>query len=58
LNHQIIAGFERLPRQPVEGVMFGYRIAVEIGELTQRHTVGDPFAQLAKGKIVGWIRDF
>jgi|GEM_PF-6053062 hypothetical protein len=50
LNHQIIDGFERLRRQPieaaVEGVMFGHRIAVEIGELTQRHTVGDPFAQL------------
>ena len=51
LNHQIIDGFERLRRQPieaaVEGVMFGHRIAVEIGELTQRHTVGDPFAQFA-----------
>jgi hypothetical protein len=27
--------------------MFGDRIGVEIGELTQRHTVGDPFAQFA-----------
>jgi hypothetical protein len=26
--------------------MFGHRIAVEIGELTQRHTLGDPFAVL------------
>jgi hypothetical protein len=40
-----------LRRQPIEAaverVMFGHRIAVEIGELTQRHTVGDPFTQFA-----------
>jgi hypothetical protein len=34
LNHHIIDGFDRLRRQPieaaVEGVMFGYRIAIEI----------------------------
>jgi len=51
LNHQIIDGFERCRRQPVEaaveGVMLGHRIAVEIGELTQRQAVGDPLAQLA-----------
>jgi hypothetical protein len=50
-NQEIIDGFERLRRQPVEaaveGVMLGHRIAVEIGELTQRQSVGDAFAQLA-----------
>lgn len=51
LNDQIVDGFERLRRQPVEAaverVMLGYRIAVESGELAQRHAVGDAFAQLA-----------
>jgi hypothetical protein len=31
----------------VERVMLEHRTAVEIGELKQRHTVGDPFAPLA-----------
>jgi hypothetical protein len=51
LNDEIIDGFERLRRQSieaaVEGVMLGHRIAVEIGELAPRQSVGDPFAQLA-----------
>jgi hypothetical protein len=51
LNHQVVDRCERLRRQPietaVERVVFGHRIPVEIGKLTQRHTVGDPFTQLA-----------
>jgi hypothetical protein len=51
LNHQIIDGFECRRRQPVEAaferVMLGHRIAAEIGELTQRQSVGDRSAQLA-----------
>src|SRR6202162_3230395 len=51
LNQEIIDGFERLRRQPieaaVEGVMLGPRSAVELGELPQRQSVGDAFAQLA-----------
>jgi hypothetical protein len=47
-NHHIIDSFERLRRQPIEAaverVMFGHWIAVEIGELAERHSVGDPFA--------------
>jgi hypothetical protein len=51
LNHHLLDGFERLARQPIEAaverVMLGLRIAVEIGESTQRHTVDDLFAQRA-----------
>jgi len=47
-NHHVIDSFERLRRQPIEAaverVMFGHWIAVEIGELAERHSVGDPFA--------------
>jgi hypothetical protein len=49
LNHEIIDGFERLRRQPVEaaveGVMLGHRSAVETGELPQRH----PSAMRSRG---------
>jgi hypothetical protein len=50
-NQEVIDGLERRRRQPIEAaverIMLGYRIAVEIGELTQRQAVGDPFPQLA-----------
>jgi hypothetical protein len=50
-DDEIVDGLERRRRQPVEaaveGVMLGHLLAVEIGELTQRYSVGDTFAQFA-----------
>jgi hypothetical protein len=50
-NHQVVDGFERLRCQSDEAalkrVVLGHRRAVEVGELTQRQSVGDPLAQLA-----------
>jgi len=41
IDQKIIDGFKRLRRElarrPVEGVMFGHRITVEIHKLPQRH---------------------
>src|SRR5258707_11282256 len=50
-NHQVVDGFERLRRQSDEAalkrVVFGHRRAIEVGELTQRQSIGDPLTQLA-----------
>ena len=51
LDQKIIDGFKRLRREldkrPVEGVMFGHRITVEIRELAQRQSISNPLTQLA-----------
>src|SRR3974390_3162565 len=50
-NDQVINGFESLRRKANEaalkGVVLGHRSAVEVGELAQRQSIGDTFAQLA-----------
>ncbi len=52
LHEQLIDGVERLGSKAiegtVEGVVFGYRLAAEIGETAQGVAVGDAFAQFAK----------
>src|SRR5712692_8095103 len=52
LHEQLIDGGERLGSKAiegtVEGVVFGYRLAAEIGETAQGVAVGDAFAQFAK----------
>jgi len=51
LDHEVVDGLECRRRQPVEAaverIMLGYPVTVEIRELTQRHAIGNPFAQLA-----------
>jgi hypothetical protein len=44
-HDEVIYGLEHRRRQPVEGVMLGHILAVEIGELAQRYPIGDAFAQ-------------
>ena len=50
-DDEVVDGLECRRRQPVEaaveGIMPGHLLAVEIGELTQRYSIGDAFAQLA-----------
>src|SRR6516225_9985793 len=50
-DDEVVDGLEGRRCQPVEaaveGVMLGYLLAVEIGELAQRYSIGDAFAQLA-----------
>jgi hypothetical protein len=52
LHDQFIDGLERLGSKAikgtVEGVMFGYRVAAEIGEGAQRVAIRDAFAQFAE----------
>ena len=51
LNHQVVDRFQRLRRQPdeaaLERIVLRHRRAVEVGELAQRQSIGDPLAQLA-----------
>jgi hypothetical protein len=51
LHHQFVDGTQRIRRQPVkgaiEGVVLGHRLTIEICELAQCVSAGDPFAQLA-----------
>ena len=46
-HDELIDGLERRRRQPIEGIMLGHILAVKIGELAQRYSIGDAFAQLA-----------
>ena len=50
-NHHVVNRFQRLRCQSDEAtlkrIVFRHRCAVEVGELTQRQSVGDPLAQLA-----------
>ena len=51
IHHQLIDGFHRLRSQSMKGavkrMVFGHRLAIELGELAQRVSVGDPFPQFA-----------
>ena len=50
-DHEVVDGLEcrrcQSVEAAVEGVMLGHLLAVEIGERSQRYSIGDAFAQLA-----------
>lgn len=51
LHHQLIDRLERLGRQPIEAavecIVSWHRQTIEVGELAQRASVGNPLAQFA-----------